>query len=343
MSKKWSESEEQVAMFGPTSGESLAHESQKSYQLILRSVTMAIPTYEKFMYPLLGCLKDRQEHTLSELNESLIEHFNLTKEDLKEMIPSGKKSLFGNRFGWARTYLKNAGLIESPRRTVFRITDRGLSIINDPTITYINDSVLKQFPEYLAFKKGSSSSADNQIEAANTDTSKTPLELLTENYSLIKQAVQEEILEKIMNNTPQFFEQLIVDLVVAMGYGGSVADAGKAVGKSGDGGIDGVIKEDILGLDKIYLQGKRWSNPVSRPDIQAFVGSLVGFKANKGIFITTSRFTKEAFDYAEGIDKSLILIDGQRLTDLLFEFNVGVSNEQTFTIKRIDLDYFEEM
>lgn len=304
---------------------------------------MAIPTYEEFMYPFLGYLKDQKEHTLSELNESLIQHFNLTKEDLEEMIPSGKQRVFINRFGWARTYLKNAGLIESPRKTVFKITNRGLSIINNPSITSVNDSVLKQFPEYVAFKKGSSSNVDTQIEPANTDTSKTPLELLTENYSLIKQAIQEELLEKIMSNSPQFFEQLIVDLIVAMGYGGSVADAGKAVGKSGDGGIDGVIKEDILGLDKIYLQGKRWSNPVSRPDIQAFVGSLVGFKANKGIFITTSRFTKEAIDYAEGIEKSLILIDGQRLTDLLFEFNVGVSNEQSYTIKRIDVDYFEEM
>ncbi|MER2007809.1 MAG: restriction endonuclease [Psychrobacillus sp.] len=304
---------------------------------------MAIPTYEQFMHPFLNILKDGQEHTLSDLNELLIQHFKLTKEDLEEMLPSGKQRLFVNRFGWARNYLKNAGLIESPQRAVFKITERGLSIINNANITSIDGSVLMQFPEFVTFKKGASASVDTPTESTVIDTSKTPLELLTENYSLIKQAVQEEILEKIMNNTPQFFEQLIVDLVVAMGYGGSVADAGKAVGKSGDGGIDGVIKEDILGLDKIYLQGKRWSNPVSRPDIQAFVGSLVGFKANKGIFITTSRFTKEAFDYAEGIDKSLILIDGQRLTDLLFEFNVGVSNEQTFTIKRIDLDYFEEM
>lgn len=304
---------------------------------------MTIPTYEQFMYPFLEYLKDGEEHTLQELYKVLPEHFSLTDEELERTIPSGKQKVFVNRIGWARTYLKNAKLIESPKRAVFKITDRGRSILADPTINEINESVLKQFEEFVAFKNGNNNSNSSVSSTGNTRvTTATPLEAIIENYNTLKHALQQELLDKIMNNTPQFFEQLIVDLIVAMGYGGSVQDAGKAVGKSGDGGIDGVIKEDVLGLDKIYLQGKRWTNPVSRPDIQSFVGSLVGYKANKGIFITTSRFTKESIEYATSIDKSLILIDGDKLTDLMFEYNVGVSNEQTFTLKRLDLDYFEE-
>lgn len=304
---------------------------------------MTIPTYEQFMYPFLEHLKDGEEHTLQELYKILPEDFGLTEEELNQTIPSGKQKIYVNRIGWARTYLKNAKLIESPRRAIFKITDRGRSIIENPSIYEINDSVLRQFQEFIDFKQSNSNSTRSERIIANTTTTiSTPLEAIVENYNTLKYTIQQELLEKIINNTPQFFEQLIVDLVVAMGYGGSVQDAGKAVGKSGDGGIDGIIKEDVLGLDKIYLQGKRWTNSISRPEIQSFVGSLVGFKANKGIFITTSRFTKEAINYADSIDKSLILIDGVKLTELMFQFNVGVSNEQIFILKRLDLDYFEE-
>ncbi|RPJ94087.1 restriction endonuclease [Rummeliibacillus sp. TYF005] len=301
---------------------------------------MAIPTYEQFMYPFLEYLSDEREHTLKELYEYLPKVFQLTEEQIEELLPSGKQSIVVNRIGWARTYLKNAGLIDSPKRAIFRITKRGKSILDDPSIKEINDSILKKYPEFLTFKYGKNEEAE--IVSPKAEELNTPLEIIEKNFNLLKHSVQHELLNKIMSCTPSFFEQLIVELLVAMGYGGSIKDAGKAVGKSGDGGIDGIIKEDVLGLDKIYLQGKRWANPVSRPDIQAFVGSLLGVKANKGVFITTSRFTKEAIEYAQNVDRSLILIDGEKLTDLMFEYNVGVSNESVLTLKKIDLDYFEE-
>ena len=301
---------------------------------------MPIPTYEQFMYPFLDYLKDDQEHTLKELYEYLPKFFQLSEEEIERLLPSGKQSIVVNRIGWARTYLKNAGLITSPKRAVFRITERGKSILNNPSINEINESILKQFPEFITFKYGKTDGT--AVIQTNDEELNTPLEIIEKNFNLLKHSLQHELLSKIMECSPSFFEQLIVELLVAMGYGGSIKDAGEAVGKSGDGGIDGIIKEDVLGLDKIYLQGKRWSNPVSRPDIQAFVGSLLGVKANKGVFITTSRFTKEAMEYAQNVDRSLILIDGDKLTDLMFEYNVGVSKETVLTIKKIDLDYFEE-
>lgn len=301
---------------------------------------MPIPTYEQFMYPFLDYLKDDQEHTLKELYEYLPKFFQLSEEEIAQLLPSGKQSIVVNRIGWARTYLKNAGLITSPKRAVFRITERGKSILNNPSINEINESILKQFPEFITFKYGKTDGT--AVIQTNDEELNTPLEIIEKNFNLLKHSLQHELLAKIMECSPSFFEHLIVELLVAMGYGGSIKDAGEAVGKSGDGGIDGIIKEDVLGLDKIYLQGKRWSNPVSRPDIQAFVGSLLGVKANKGVFITTSRFTKEAMEYAQNVDRSLILIDGEKLTDLMFEYNVGVSKETVLTIKKIDLDYFEE-
>ncbi|MGE8036753.1 restriction endonuclease [Lysinibacillus sp. NPDC093692] len=303
---------------------------------------LQIPTYEQFMFPFLDYLKDENEHTLKELYEFLPQYFNLSEEQVEELLPSGNQTVVVNRIGWARTYLKNAGLISSPKRAVFKITPEGLRLLLDSSVKEINQKVLERYPQFLEFKNRTKPSTDSYIKTVISEDSRTPLEIMNENYQILKQSLQTELLEKIMECSPQFFEQLIVNLIVAMGYGGSISDAGKAVGKSGDGGIDGIVKEDILGLDKIYLQGKRWTNPVSRPDIQAFVGSLVGFKANKGIFITTSRFTKEAIAYSESIEKSLILIDGMKLTELMFLYNVGVSNVQTFTIKRMDLDFFEE-
>ena len=301
---------------------------------------MTIPTYEQFMYPFLEYLGDEKEHTLKELYDYLPKYFQLTDEQIQQLLPSGKQSIVVNRIGWARTYLKNAGLINSPKRAVFQITERGKSVLKDESIHEINESILKRFPEFMTFKYGKTN--ENESSSNSEADSSTPLEIIEQNFALLKHSVQHDLLNKIMECSPSFFEQLIVELLVAMGYGGSIKDAGQAVGKSGDGGIDGIIKEDVLGLDKIYLQGKRWSNPVSRPDIQAFVGSLLGVKANKGVFITTSRFTKEAIEYAQNVDRSLILIDGEKLTDLMFEYNVGVSNETVLTLKKIDLDYFEE-
>lgn len=226
------------------------------------------------MYPFLDYLKDENEHALKELYEFLPQHFNLSEEQVEELLPSGNQTVVVNRIGWARTYLKNASLISSPKRAVFKITAEGLKLLQDSSVKEINLKVLERYPHFLEFKNRTKPSSDSDIKTVICEDSRTPLEIMNENYQILKQSLQTELLEKIMECTPQFFEQLIVNLIVAMGYGGSISDAGKAVGKSGDGGIDGIVKEDVLGLDKIYLQGKRWANPVSRPDIQAFVGSL---------------------------------------------------------------------
>lgn len=301
---------------------------------------MAVPGYQDFIYPFLKQLEDGKEYRLQDLYEILAKHFSLTEEDIAEKLPSGKQTLVVNRIGWARTYLNKAGLIQVVRRAVFKITEEGVKVLNDPSVSRIDRKFLMR---YESFNKFINNSADT-INDVPPDPQQTPLELIDYNYTILKNELQELILEKILDCSPVFFERLIVDLVVAMGYGGSVNDAGRAIGKSGDEGIDGIIKEDVLGLDMIYLQAKRWKveSTVSRPDIQAFVGSLVGKKASKGIFITTAKFSKEARVYAESIDKRVILIDGQQLTSLMFKYNVGVSDEEVFVIKKIDLDFFEE-
>ncbi len=302
---------------------------------------MAVPGYQDFMYPFLKKLEDKEEYRLQDLYTILANHFNLNEEDIAELLPSGKQTVLVNRVGWARTYLNKAGLIEVVRRAVFRITDEGLKVLKDPSINKINKKFLTNYPSFNAFISNSTDKIDLTI--GNIED-KTPLELLDENYNILKSEIQDLLLDKILSCSPSFFERLIVDLIVSMGYGGSVKDAGRAIGKSGDEGIDGIIKEDILGLDMIYLQAKRWKrdSTVSRPDIQTFVGSLVGKKSSKGIFITTTKFTQGAIDYANSIDKRVILIDGKQLTDLMFKYNIGVSNEEIFVTKKIDLDFFEE-
>lgn len=303
---------------------------------------MAVPGYQDFMYPFLKQLEDGKEYTLQNLYVLLANHFNLSDEDIAEKLPSGKQTLLTNRIGWARTYLNKAGLIKVVKRAVFIITEEGLKVIKDSTLTRIDRKFLTKYGSFNEFIKNTTT--DKTVPKVSTDEEQTPLELIDNNYNVLKNELQELILEKILGCSPAFFERLIVDLIVAMGYGGSVNDAGRAIGKTGDEGIDGIIKEDVLGLDMIYLQAKRWKvdSTISRPNIQGFVGSLVGKKASKGIFITTTKFSKEARIYAESIDKRVILIDGKELTNLMFKYNVGVSNEEVYTIKKIDLDFFEE-
>lgn len=305
-------------------------------------IFMAVPGYQDFMYPFLKQLEDRKEYNLQDLYIILATHFKLTEEDVAEILPSGKQTLLVNRVGWARTYLKKAGLIKGVKRAVFQITDEGLKVLNDSSINRIDRKFLTRYPSFNEFiNKGSDNSPDTIPENIED---KTPLELIGENYTILKNELQDLLLEKILSCSPSFFERLIVDLMVAMGYGGSVKDAGRAIGKTNDEGIDGIIKEDVLGLDMIYLQAKRWKKDatVSRPDIQTFVGSLVGKQASKGIFITTAKFSQGAIQYANSIDKRVILIDGELLTDLMFKYNVGVSNEEVFVTKKVDLDFFEE-
>ncbi|MBP0723927.1 restriction endonuclease [Bacillus sp. RG28] len=303
---------------------------------------MAVPGYQDFMYPFLKQLEDGKEYRLQDLYVILAKHFNLTDKDITEKLPSGKQTLIVNRIGWARTYLNKAGLIKVVRRAVFKITDEGLDVLKEPGLIRIDRKFLTRYGCFNEFINNTSN--EKKTPEISINDERTPLELIDYNFNVLKNELQELLLEKILECSPSFFESMIVDLIVTMGYGGSVNDAGRAIGKTGDEGIDGIIKEDVLGLDMIYLQAKRWKvdSTVSRPDIQGFVGSLVGKKASKGIFITTAKFSKEARAYTESIEKRVILIDGQDLTNLMFKYNVGVSDEEVYTIKKIDLDFFEE-
>lgn len=301
---------------------------------------MAIPGYQEFMYPFLKMLEDGQEHSLRESYIRLADEFNLTEQEREELLPSGKQRILHNRVGWTRTYLKKAGLLDTIRPGVFRITDRGRHVLNDTRVTAIDNAFLMQFQEFRQFKNKGEDQKDLIISPVKNEI--TPLEEIERNYKILKEEAKEDLLDKVMNGTPLFFEKLVVDLLVAMGYGGTMKDAGQAIGRSGDEGIDGIIKEDILGLDMIYLQAKRWENTVTRPELQKFSGSLDGKRARKGVFITTSTFSDGAKEYVQMIDKKIILIDGDALTEFMFTYNIGVSHEETFVIKKVDEDYFGE-
>lgn len=302
---------------------------------------MAIPDYQSLMLPLLKFANNSIEHTLQNAINSLSGEFGLTEDEIKEMLPSGQQAIFHNRVGWARTYLVKAGLLESKRRGFFNITEKGKKIISENPLR-IDNKFLTQFPEYIEFKNTKHNKNKEIVNSQEVDNSATPEESLETSYQTIRNALATEILDKVKSCSPSFFERLVVELLVAMGYGGTLQDAGKAVGKSGDGGIDGIIKEDRLGLDVIYLQAKRWEGNVSRPEIQKFAGALLGQQARKGVFITTSDFTKEAKDFAEKIDSKIILINGEELAELMIDYNVGVSVATTYQIKKMDSDYFLE-
>jgi restriction system protein len=299
---------------------------------------MAIPDFQSIMRPLLQHLSDGKVHKNRETNEFLAGHFQLTEDELSEMLPSGYARLFDNRIGWAKTHLKGAGLIESPERAKYRITQRGIDALaqSEP----INLAYLRQFEEYNEFKSGSK--AKKATESTTSTDQFTPSEHIEYGYQKVREELEEELISRIKAASPAFFERLVVELLVSMGYGGSRRDAGQTLGKSGDGGIDGVIKEDRLGLDVIYLQAKRWEGTVGRPEIQKFAGALQGQRAKKGIFLTTSSFSAEAMEYASFIDSRIVLIDGEKLAGLMIDAGVGVSNEATYEVKKIDSDYFEE-
>jgi restriction system protein len=303
---------------------------------------MNIPDFQAIMLPFMKIAADKNIHLFRDVTNQLIEQFKLTEEERKELLPSGKQPIFENRTGWAKTHLKKAGLLIYPKRGCIQITERGLSILeNKPE--KIDMKLLKQFDEYNEFITIASENK-NGDETTNEIEAHTPEELMETAFQNIKRTLADEILEKIRNVTPSFFERLVVDLLVKMGYGGSVNDAGKAIGKTNDEGIDGTIKEDKLGLDVIYIQAKRWKegNVVGRPELHKFVGALAGQGAKKGIFITASTFTKEAVEYTPKNETKIILIDGIQLAELMIEYNVGVSNQQSYEIKKIDNDYFDE-
>ena len=303
---------------------------------------MPIPDYQTLMLPLLKIASDGKVHTKRDAVNELATQFGVTEEEQKKLLPSGNQAVFDNRVGWARTYLKMAMHISYVQRGQFQITERGQSVLakNPPRIDV---AYLRQFPEFLEFQKPSRTTAATE-EAQELETvTETPEELVASGYLKLRQQVEQELLSRVKTCPPEFFERLVVKLLTAIGYGGSLADAGKALGKSGDGGIDGVIKEDKLGLDQIYIQAKRWDNAsVGRPEIQKFVGALHGKRAHRGIFITTSTFTRDAKDYVEGLETKVVLIDGVQVAELMFEYGVGVSTESTYVVKRIDSDFFED-
>jgi restriction system protein len=298
---------------------------------------MAVPDFQSLMLPLLKLVSDGREHSIQEIRDHLANEFALTEEDLNQLIPSGVQTVFINRVSWARTYLAKAGLLEITRRSHVRITERGKEVLkqNPPRIDI---KFLRQFPEFLEFmeKESDETQGSNIIE----EEKRTPEEILQEAYKEIRNNLAQELLTQVKNSSPAFFERLVVELLVKMGYGGSHSEAARAVGKTGDEGIDGIIDEDKLGLDTIYIQAKRWENVVGRPEIQKFVGALVGKRAKKGIFITTSKFTNDAIDFVSTIDTKVVLIDGKRLAELMIDYDVGVATVSNFQIKRVDFDYF---
>jgi len=290
------------------------------------------------MLPLLHLAADGAEHFARQASDRLADEFHLTQEERAELLPSGRQTIFDNRVGWARTYLKKAGLLDSPVKGRFHITPQGREVLATKP-TSITTSLLDQFPEFREFHHP----ADKQPHT-NGDP-KTPEELLETTFQALRESLGQDVLERVKQASPQFFERLVVELLVAMGYGGSLKDAGSVIGRSGDDGIDGIdgtIKEDRLGLDVIYIQAKRWSDTVSRPAVQAFAGSLEGQRARKGVFITTSRFSADARDYVNRIEKRIVLIDGEQLAKYMIGFGLGVADVETYDIKRLDLDYFVE-
>lgn len=302
---------------------------------------MAIPDFQSIMLPLLEIAGDGEEHYIHDATIQLGKHFNLSEEEKAVLLPSGQQPLFYNRVGWSRTHLKKAGLLEDPKRGYFKITPLGLQVLKIKP-EKIDMKFLEQFQDYVDFRK-TSRSGNHDLEKIETHELLTPEEALDDAYQKIRDDLATEILEYVSRSTPGFFEKLVVELLSNMGYGGSRREAARAVGQSGDEGIDGIIDEDRLGLDSIYIQAKKWKeeNPVGRPEIQKFIGALHGQRSKKGIFITTSRFTDDAKNYVKNIDTKVVLIDGKRLADLMIDYGVGVVNRTTYEIKGIDTEYFE--
>jgi restriction system protein len=302
---------------------------------------LAIPDYQTIMLPFLVAMSDGGVHRVADVGTLLSSQFGMSDAEMTERIPSGQSTIFENRIGWARTYLKKAGLIEPVLRGQYRITPRGLEVLKSKP-SRIDAAFLKQFPEFVEFVSPKNDDQPPGIEALGTPESQTPLEVLESAYQRLRRELADELLQTVRTATPAFFERVVVDLLVAMGYGGSLKDAGKAVGRTGDDGVDGIIKEDRLGLDAVYIQAKRWTASVGRPEIQAFAGSLEGQRARKGVFITTSQFSKDAREYVTRIEKRIVLIDGEQLAQLMMDYGVGATEVDTYKVKKLDRDYFEE-
>ena len=305
-----------------------------------------VPDFQTFFLPYLEAIRSGKVYAVRDIYEALADRFSLSEAAREELIPSGRQKLYHNRIAWSKTYLKNAGLVEQPKRGQVAITDAGRQLLRNPPPS-LDVSFLKDYSdEFAAFhayngnegqREGSSIQASSEATAV-VDTPDVKLETA---FKSIQRVLTKEVLAKVKAKDFQFFEQLVVDLLIAMGYGGADAANGTRTRPGQDGGIDGLINEDTLGLDKIYIQAKRWEGNVGRPEIQKFVGALAQEGAKKGVFITTSDFTQDAWNYVPRNDYSLVRINGQRLAELMITHNIGVSVKETFLVKRVDTDYFE--
>jgi restriction system protein len=305
---------------------------------------MPVPDYQSFMLPVLRFaeLTPAAAIPVKVLVDAMAAEFRLSETDLREMLPSGTSTTLGSRVGWACTYLKKAGLLAAPKRSHIQITERGRDVLKTKPKT-VNTEFLKRFPEFVAFQNKAKATSDTPTETPAAFSEQAPHDLIATGYKSLRAALAGDLLERVKSCTPGFFEVLVIELLLKMGYGGSRADAGKALGRTGDEGIDGIIKEDRLGLDTIYIQAKRWKeNSVGRPAIQQFAGALAGQGAHKGIFITTSRFTDDARSFVAKVNSKIVLIDGEELAELMIDNGIGVSTAATYEVKRIDSDYFSD-
>jgi restriction system protein len=302
---------------------------------------MPIPDYQSLMRPLLAHLSDGETHPLSSLQKEIIEELGITPEEAKEKLPSGRQSVINNRLGWAKTYLDKAGLLETPKRAHYRITERGLKALGECAVKIDND-YLKQFEEFNEFTSPKKTDKDEQKQRISTESAITPDEQIETAYQTLNQSLADDLLSTLKSGSFTFFEKVVVDLMLAMGYGGSRKDAGQATKATNDDGIDGIIKEDRLGLDVIYLQAKKWEKTIHRPEIDKFIGTLTRQRARKGVFITTSDFSSGAKEAVNSLDMKVVLIDGQQLAELMIEHNLGVTRKEVYEVKQFDSDYFNE-
>lgn len=302
---------------------------------------MAIPDYQAIMLPLLKFASDGKEHSIEEARGKMASIFSVTDEEKKALLPSGRQTVFSNRVAWAKVYLHHAGILDSLRRGYFQISERGREILSENP-RELNVKYLERFPEFVEFRTTDKKPKKAAAQVQTESDEETPEEMLESAYQRLRADLTADVLGRLKNCSPAFFERLVVEVLLKMGYGGSRTEAGEAIGASGDEGIDGIINEDRLGLDVIYLQAKRWQGTVGRPEIQKFVGALHGKRAKKGIFITTGTFSTEAVDFVSKIESKVALIDGKELAGMMIDFNVGVTPQAAYETKRVDSDYFDE-
>ena len=302
--------------------------------------TVAVPDFQTLMRPLLAETEDGTEHAIAEIRDVLAEQFTLTDADLAERISSGRARKFQNRVGWAATYLYHCGLLEWPRRAHYKITDRGRQVLGQNP-DRVDLAALRQFPEFDEFTRQPPRTDGRAGDGTGPEETETPAERIEAAYQELRSALVDNVLERVREQSWQFFEDLVLRVLRAMGYGGPRGTA-EHLGQSGDQGVDGVVREDALGFDLIHVQAKKWANNVQRPDVHRFYGALTGQRATKGVFITTSAFSPQAREYAESVTPRIILIDGHQLAELMIDHGVGVAVEQSYEIKRLDLDFFIE-